>query len=298
MNNNTMYDIAIVGYGPVGQLLSLVMGRQGYRVAVFERWESLYPLPRAVFHDHEIRRVLRMLDLEQEVAPVSHAASSYEWYSADWRRLLALDWGAESISGGPFGYFFNQPDLEAIFNRQVKALPNVNRYPGHEVERLSQTADGCELVMVATAERDDPAAERQRFQARYVIGADGANSTVRRTCGIDWLDLGFAEDWLVVDVRPRPASRLIFPKAPSGATPNAPPPSYPAGRATGAGNLCVCRTRAWRTYSRRRRSGSCWPRGRRRKASSWCATRCISSARALPTAGARAGCCWRATPPT
>ncbi|EMB4324981.1 bifunctional 3-(3-hydroxy-phenyl)propionate/3-hydroxycinnamic acid hydroxylase [Pluralibacter gergoviae] len=229
MNNNTMYDIAIVGYGPVGQLLSLVMGRQGYRVAVFERWESLYPLPRAVFHDHEIRRVLRMLDLEQEVAPVSHAASSYEWYSADWRRLLALDWGAESISGGPFGYFFNQPDLEAIFDRQVKALPNVDRYPGREVERLSQTADGCELVMVATAERDDPAAERQRFQARYVIGADGANSTVRRTCGIDWLDLGFAEDWLVADVRPRPGVTLDIPESAQWCNPERPTTIVPGG---------------------------------------------------------------------
>lgn len=229
MKNNALYDIAIVGYGPVGQLLSLVMGRQGYRVAVFERWESLYPLPRAVFHDHEIRRVLRMLQLEDAVAPIAHPSSSYQWFSADWQLLLALDWGVESPSGGPVGYFFNQPDLEAIFDEQVKALPNVDRYPGREVEQVIQHGDRCELVMVAAAGRGDPAAPRQRFQARYVIGADGANSTVRRASGIEWLDLGFAEDWLVIDVKPRPGVALGIPESAQWCNPQRPTTMVPGG---------------------------------------------------------------------
>ena len=37
------YDVAIVGYGPVGQTAAILMGRLGYRVGVFERWPSLYP---------------------------------------------------------------------------------------------------------------------------------------------------------------------------------------------------------------------------------------------------------------
>ncbi len=28
------YDVAIVGYGPVGQLLSILLGQRGYRVVV------------------------------------------------------------------------------------------------------------------------------------------------------------------------------------------------------------------------------------------------------------------------
>jgi 2-polyprenyl-6-methoxyphenol hydroxylase-like FAD-dependent oxidoreductase len=53
-----------------------------------------------------------------------------------------------------------------------------------------------------------------------VLGCDGASSFVRRAVGIDWLSLGYDQDWLVVDIvqgpeaewstsyrDPRPSSR-------------------------------------------------------------------------------------------
>jgi flavin-dependent dehydrogenase len=50
-------DVAIAGYGPVGQALAALLGRAGHRVVVFERLNEIYRLPRAVHLDHEIMRL-------------------------------------------------------------------------------------------------------------------------------------------------------------------------------------------------------------------------------------------------
>jgi choline dehydrogenase-like flavoprotein len=39
-------DVAVIGYGPVGRMLALLLGQRGKRVVVVERQPSAYPLPR------------------------------------------------------------------------------------------------------------------------------------------------------------------------------------------------------------------------------------------------------------
>lgn len=229
-NNNKIHDVAIVGYGPVGQTLAILLGRMGYSIAVYERWQSLYPLPRAVFHDHEIRRVFRMMGLEQELQDISQPSACYQWFNADWKVLVEIDWSAESISDGPFGYLFNQPALEAILDSHAKAIDNVEIHQGWEVLELGQDAQGCELRMQRTPrEGQSEPGEQRLVRARYVIGADGANSLIRRQCGIDWQDLGFQEDWLVVDLQPKPGIELDVPDIGQWCNPARPTTMVPGG---------------------------------------------------------------------
>ncbi|WEK28838.1 MAG: bifunctional 3-(3-hydroxy-phenyl)propionate/3-hydroxycinnamic acid hydroxylase [Candidatus Pseudomonas phytovorans] len=228
--NNKIHDVAIVGYGPVGQTLAILLGRMGYSVAVYERWQSLYPLPRAVFHDHEIRRVFRMMGLEDELQHISQPSACYQWFNADWKVLVEIDWSAESISDGPFGYLFNQPALEAALDRKAKAIANVEVHQGWEVLELSQDDQLCTLRMQRTP-RDGQAqqGEERQVRARFVIGADGANSLVRRQCGIEWQDLGFEEDWLVVDLQPKPGVELDVPDIGQWCNPARPTTMVPGG---------------------------------------------------------------------
>src|SRR5882672_1755299 len=51
-------DVAIVGYGPVGQTLAILLGQRGRSVVVLEKQPAAYPLPRAVHFDDEVARIL------------------------------------------------------------------------------------------------------------------------------------------------------------------------------------------------------------------------------------------------
>ncbi|RYG47486.1 hypothetical protein EON67_08535, partial [archaeon] len=66
---------------------------------------------------------------------------------------------------------------------------------------------GCELVSFSQSETSVVAEVRDRdgaahrITSAYLVGADGANSLVRRLLGQDFKGKTYAEDWLVVDAK-------------------------------------------------------------------------------------------------
>ena len=51
------YDVIVVGYGPVGQMASALLGQAGHRVLAVERHAQMYGLSRAGHIDDEIMRL-------------------------------------------------------------------------------------------------------------------------------------------------------------------------------------------------------------------------------------------------
>src|SRR6201990_3664591 len=85
------FDVAIVGYGPVGQALAALLGRAGHRVAVFERFSEVYRLPRAVHLDDEIVRRLQWLGLPEVLAHEMVPVDECRWLGADGELLLRFE---------------------------------------------------------------------------------------------------------------------------------------------------------------------------------------------------------------
>jgi 2-polyprenyl-6-methoxyphenol hydroxylase-like FAD-dependent oxidoreductase len=191
-------DVAIIGYGPVGQLLAILLGQRGWRVRAFERWPAPYALPRAVHFDHEVARILQSAGVMGELAPRTEPAPIYEWRNAAGEVLLRIGRDAErSLSGWPESNMFCQPELERILDARVRSLPSAEVDWGSEAVELREADGGVELGVRRAS------GERLRVRARYAVGCDGANSFVRGRIGSGWDDLGFHFDWLVVDVLPR-----------------------------------------------------------------------------------------------
>lgn len=219
MTNTTNFDVAIVGYGPVGQGLAAMLGQAGYRVGVFERWPSLYPLPRACVVDHEIMRVLQSVGVADEFAELAVPTDGeYVWLNAKGQTLYHFKYNKDGISGWPARNLIYQPDLEGVLDRKVRAIGNVEVNQGWEAVSYADGADMAELIVAAcTADangRITRGEQTRRITARYVIGADGANSFIREAAQMPWTDLGFRADWLVVDFRPHfPEQHLDMPQA-------------------------------------------------------------------------------------
>lgn len=225
--SNAIFDVIQVGYGPVSEALALMLGRQGRKVAVCERWSERYPLPRAVCVDHELYRVLSANGMGDVLPSVTHSGPKYQWFNADWQELLVIDWASESISGGAEVNFVHQPTLEQALDRAVAAQPSVDLHLGWEAVAIEQDDALAHVTL-----RDMNSGVTKRLSARYVIGCDGANSIVRQAIGGERADLGFEADWLVIDVLLKPGvtiESLGIPAAGQYCNPVRPTTIVPAG---------------------------------------------------------------------
>ena len=220
-----LYDVVQIGYGPVSQVLALMLGRQGHRVAVVERWSEPYVLPRAVCIDHEAARILNAIGLGEALARVSRPAPLYQWFNADWEELLSIDWTAGAISGGPEVNFVHQPSLETEFRAEVAKQPTVALHLGWELAGFTDRGDHVEVEL-----QEFQGENRTRtLRTRYLVGADGANSLVRETLGITREDRGFEADWLVVDMELHPGVVLDIPACGQYCDPVRPTTIVPGG---------------------------------------------------------------------
>jgi 2-polyprenyl-6-methoxyphenol hydroxylase-like FAD-dependent oxidoreductase len=183
-------DIVVVGAGPVGTTLAILLAQLGRSVIVLERWPEPYGLPRAVHFDEEVGRILQSCGIGTELRAISEPAPVYEWRNGVGTPLLRFGRDGDGPSGWPMSSMFCQPALEDLLDQRLHALPEIDLRRGVEVTGIEATDD---LVVVRAADGNE-------VRARYVVGCDGANSTVRSLIGLPVHDLGFFYDWLIVDV--------------------------------------------------------------------------------------------------
>lgn len=193
-------DVLIVGMGPVGKMAALMLARKGHSVAVVERKLKSYPLPRAVAHDAEIARILQNVGMPpSDLAGVSEAYDDmYMWVNKEDEPIHVVDFSGTDPSGWNNTYFYHQPSLEARLDAALGAQGTVQIMRGALATMESHDATGVEVDIT-----DLDLNHLHHLRARFVLGADGAQSTVRTRLEIPWHDLGYFFDWLVVDVLPK-----------------------------------------------------------------------------------------------
>lgn len=192
----TLYDVAVVGYGPTGATLANLLALRGLRVLVLERDADIYRLPRAIAFDGEVMRVFQTVGIAEQLEPKTVVAPGMRFLNAkgdiliDWRRPLEVGPHAWHAS-----YRFHQPELEELLRSRLARYTNVDVRLRHDLFALDPDSDGVTLRF-----EDTSSGRLLRARARYVVGCDGARSLVRRLLGTELEDMKSHERWLVVDV--------------------------------------------------------------------------------------------------
>ncbi len=188
-------EILIAGYGPVGATLAALLGKAGIKTLVVERDREVYRYPRAAHFDHEIMRIWQKLGICEAILPATRHMYEYEFRNAAGDILMRFDQrGVEAPSGWAPSYMFHQPVLEEALRCRVTDFSSVDVQLGTSLASLERNDEHGVTATVV----DDRGCESQ-VRARYLIGADGGGSLVRRLVDGELFDYGFDEPWLVID---------------------------------------------------------------------------------------------------
>jgi 3-(3-hydroxy-phenyl)propionate hydroxylase len=196
--NQTVFDVAIIGYGPAGATLANLLGQYGASVLVLEREGEVYPLPRAIHFDGETMRVFETAGLRPQVESISRPGLKGMYFNNAAGETLLIRAGTQER--GPHGcatnHYFHQPELEAVLRTGLKRYPQVQVRTRHEVTAIEDGADAATLQVT-----DLQTQQTHAVRARYVVGCDGARSLVRKVIGTRMRDMGLHQPWLVFDAR-------------------------------------------------------------------------------------------------
>ena len=143
----------------------------------------------AVIHAHTLE-VLEAIGVSQTLAYEGLKLTRFTLRDRD-RKLVQLNFD-ELPSHYPHLLMLPQDSTERIL-REALADANQRVRWGATVEALRETSHGVEAIVHSKT-------GRETLRARYVVGADGMNSLVRRTAGIGFSGSNYEDSFVLADV--------------------------------------------------------------------------------------------------
>jgi 2-polyprenyl-6-methoxyphenol hydroxylase-like FAD-dependent oxidoreductase len=194
-------SVVIAGGGLVGMASAAFLARHGVAALVVERMRGESQLPRAAHFHLRTLELLRAIGVEEDVKRQSELefvpeGAIVSMDSLAGRKLAdiipSLNVGVDDSLSPCRRLFVTQPGLEAILRRRATDA-GARVMDGAEVAAVEQDDDGVTVVVTDV----DSGVER-RLRSSYLVGADGAHSTVREALQIPFDGRGVFSNSLTI----------------------------------------------------------------------------------------------------
>ena len=191
--------IVVIGAGPVGLCLSLALAQAGQQVCLVEALGDdnfLEQVPRAGTNHPATLEMLDRLGLYEKLEPRGIIAPEFHYWDRAEGELIAAFDHALLKNDTRFPYVLQCERIKIVEEalKMAKAHPNIDLHLKTEFVSFEQDADGVKAHTV------NEAGEKETFEGRYLVSAEGARSIARKDRGIAFEGFTYDDRTLNIEV--------------------------------------------------------------------------------------------------
>jgi 2-polyprenyl-6-methoxyphenol hydroxylase-like FAD-dependent oxidoreductase len=183
--------VLIVGAGPVGVTLALLLAQRGIPVTVLEaEARPIIDYRASTFHPPTLD-LLEESGITAGLLAMGRVCPTFQYRDRREGKIAEFDLGLlRNDTRHPYRLQCEQFKLVDFVLQRLAAMPEVDVRFSHRVDEIAQTENTAEAVVATPG-------GTQRFSGRWLVGTDGGRSTVRKSLGIDFEGLTYPERFLV-----------------------------------------------------------------------------------------------------
>lgn len=188
-------DVLIVGGGPVGLSLAAMLSREGVSLRIIDMKDQPTVHSKAMGIQSRTIEIFEHLGIEEPFLTKAQKIIGTNVYVGS-NHVLSLTMDPKQLpeSVHPYGLMLPQAETEEVLISHL-----ANKYQVF-VERRKQLIEFQESQELVEAIVTNQHGNMERISARWVIGCDGARSTIRKQLNIPFKGVTYAEQFLLADV--------------------------------------------------------------------------------------------------
>ncbi|WP_434448367.1 FAD-dependent monooxygenase [Lentzea sp. E54] len=183
-------DVLVVGAGPSGLMTAALLVRQGVKVCIVDAGDGPATESRAFAVQARTIELFRGIGLADELLRCGVVTTGIRFHIRG-EHVGGLDFDRARAATTPYQFILMAPqsEVEEVLLKDL-ARHGVTVRRGTRLTDLQQTEDAVTAVLTG-----------RTVNAQYVVGADGAHSTVRRQLGISFDGDKYAQRYLLADCK-------------------------------------------------------------------------------------------------